>query len=76
MLLADRRYDADWIRALARHPGAWTNIPPKEIGQRRYASVRIFTGSQLGRTVFDKIKHCRRVATRYDTFAANYLALV
>ena len=25
---------------------------------------------------FDKIKHCRRVATRYDKLAANYLAFV
>ena len=24
----------------------------------------------------NKIKHCRRVATRYDKFAANYLAFV
>ena len=23
---------------------------------------------------FNKTKHCRRVATRYDKFAANYLA--
>jgi transposase len=29
MLLADRGYDADWIRALARQQGAWANIPPK-----------------------------------------------
>jgi transposase len=25
---------------------------------------------------FNKIKHCRRVATRYDRLAANYLAFV
>src|SRR5437879_962214 len=29
MLLADRRYDANWIRELARLQGAWANIPPK-----------------------------------------------
>jgi transposase len=29
MLLADRGYDADWIRALASEQGAWANIPPK-----------------------------------------------
>jgi transposase len=29
MLLADRGYDADWIRALAMKKGAWANIPPK-----------------------------------------------
>jgi transposase len=29
MLLADRGYEADWIRGLAREQGAWANIPPK-----------------------------------------------
>jgi transposase len=29
MLLADRGYDADWIRELATNKGAWANIPPK-----------------------------------------------
>jgi transposase len=29
MLLADRRYDADWIRELVMKKGAWANIPPK-----------------------------------------------
>src|SRR6202048_3811773 len=29
MLLADRGYDADWIRALAMKKGAWANISPK-----------------------------------------------
>jgi transposase len=29
MLLADRGYDADWIRTLAAEKGAWANIPPR-----------------------------------------------
>ena len=29
MLLADRGYDADWIRPLAAQKGAWANIPPR-----------------------------------------------
>jgi transposase/DNA-binding XRE family transcriptional regulator len=29
MLLADRGYDGDWIRALASERGAWANIPPR-----------------------------------------------
>ena len=27
MLLADRGYDADWIRELAVNKGAWANVP-------------------------------------------------
>jgi transposase len=29
MLLADRGYDADWIRDFVRQRGAWANIPPR-----------------------------------------------
>jgi transposase len=29
MLLADRGYDADWIRGLVSRRGAWANIPPR-----------------------------------------------
>jgi len=29
MLLADRGYDADWIREIAAAKGAWANIPPR-----------------------------------------------
>ena len=32
--------------------------------------------TQLVERFFNKIKHCRRVATRYDKLAANYLAFV
>ena len=29
MLLADRGYDADWIRAFATKRGSWANVPPR-----------------------------------------------
>ena len=29
MLMADRGYDAGWIRALVNEQGVWANIPPK-----------------------------------------------
>jgi transposase len=29
MLLADRGYDADWIRAFAAERGSWANVPPR-----------------------------------------------
>jgi transposase len=34
ILLADRGYDADWIRALVSEQGAWANIPPEAEPQR------------------------------------------
>ena len=29
MVLADKAYDADWLRAMVGEQGAWANIPPK-----------------------------------------------
>ena len=43
MLLADRGYDADWIRALAAKRGVWANIPPRCNRTSRSASARIST---------------------------------
>jgi hypothetical protein len=43
-------------------------------GRRDFLGTRI---PQMGRSVerfFNKIEQCRRVATRYDKLAANYLA--
>jgi transposase len=43
MLLADRGYDAGWIRALVKQQGAWANIPPKQIEKSRFALALTFT---------------------------------
>ena len=75
MLLADRGYDADWIRA--RQHGAWANIPPKRNRTETLCfSPYLYRARNLVERFFNKIKHCRRVATRYDKLAANYLAFV
>jgi transposase len=70
-------YDADWIRGLAAAKGAWANIPPK---RNRSAPIcfspYLYRARNRVERFFNKIKHCRRVATRYDKIAANYLAFV
>ena len=77
MLLADRGYDADWIRALARQQGAWANIPPKRNRKDPICfSPYLYRARNLVERFFNKIKQCRRVATRYDKLAANYLAFI
>ena len=77
MLLADRGYDADWIRALAARKGALASIPPQMQSHRADCfSPYLYRARNLVERFFNKIKHCRRVATRYDKLAANYLAFV
>ena len=77
MLLADRGYDADWIRTLAVEKGAWANIPPRcNRNDPICFSPYLYRARNLVERFFNKIKRCRRVATRYDKLAANYLAFV
>lgn len=77
MVLADRGYDADWIRALVNEQGAWANIPPKRNRKDPICfSPHLYRARNLVERFFNKVKHCRRVATRYDQLAANYLAFV
>ncbi len=76
-LLADRGYDADWIRAFVAERGAWANIPPKRNRKDPICfSPYLYRDRNLVERFFNKIKQCRRVATRYDKLAANYLAFV
>src|SRR5262245_15574717 len=77
MLLADRGYDADWIRALVCQRGAWANIPPRRNRKDAHCfSPYLYRARNLVERFFNKIKQCRRVATRYDKLAANYLAFI
>jgi len=64
MLLADRGYDADWIRELARQQRAWANILPKRNRKGPICfSPYLYRARNLIERFFNKIKQCRRVAT-------------
>ena len=64
MLLADRNYDADWIRALAAKKGARANIPARSNRSAPICfSPYLYRARNLVERFFNKIKHCRRVAT-------------
>jgi transposase len=77
MLLADRGYDADWIRELVSQHGAWANIPPRRNRKDPLCfSPYLYRARNLIEWFFNRIKHCRRVATRYDKLAADYLAFI
>ena len=62
---------------LACQQGAWANIPPKRNRKDPICfSPYLYRARNLIERFFNKIKQCRRVATRYDKLAANYLAFV
>jgi transposase len=77
MLLADRGYDADWIRDLTMKRGAWANIPPRSNRRDPICfSPHLYRARNRVERFFNRIKQCRRIATRYDKLAANFLAFV
>ena len=50
MLLADRGYDADWIRAFAAKRRAWANIPPRSNRNEPICfSAYLYRARNLGR---------------------------
>jgi transposase len=77
MLLADRGYDANWIRDLTMKTGAWANIPPRSNRRDPICfSPHLYRARNRVERFFNRIKPCRRIATRYDKLAANLLAFV
>jgi transposase len=77
IVLADKAYDADRIRELIEGQGATPNIPAKS--NRKWKpcfSKRLYRERNLIERFFSKLKHFRRVATRYDKLAENFLAMV
>ena len=77
ILLADRAYDSDALRAEMDARGAWANIRAMPQRIRKPAFSRfLYKYRNLVERFFNKIKHFRAVATRYDQRDDNYLASV
>ncbi len=75
ILLADRAYDSDALRQSLDERGAWANIKPMP-GRKNVPafSPYLYRHRNLVERFFNKIKHYRAVATRYDKRAENFLA--
>jgi transposase len=74
-LLADRGYDADWIRTTIYDQGCRPVIPPKSNRKELlYYSKCQYKKRNLVERCFNKLKQFRQVATRYDRHASAYLA--
>jgi len=77
MLLADKAYDADWLRAFIHERGAWANIPPKSNRKNPVCfSPYLYKARNQVERFFNKLKYYRRIATRYDKLGSSYLAMI
>lgn len=77
ILLADKGYDANRIRELIQAQHAVPNIPPKTNRKwKNCFSKALYRKRNLVERFFNKLKHFRRIATRYDKLADTFLAMV
>lgn len=74
-LIADKGYDSNAIRAAVQVQGAEVVIPPT---RSRKTAIRYdreaYRSRNLVERLWCRLKDWRRVATRYDKLAANYMA--
>lgn len=67
ILLADRAYDSDKLRQTLADRGAWANVKPMPNRTNIPAFSRfLYRYRNAVERFFNKIKHYRGVATRYD----------
>lgn len=77
VMLGDKGYDADAILADLEAKGVAAIIPPKR--NRKVQPIidgHLYALRNLVERCFSKLKHSRRLATRYDKTADSYLGFV
>lgn len=77
VLIADKGYDSDAIREDLAKRSAEPVIPPRK--NRKVQTPidgYIYALRNLIERCFSKLKHSRRLATRYDKTAASYVGFV
>jgi transposase len=75
IVIADKGYDADGIRIHIREQGAIPNIPNRSNRKTKYRWTKaIYRERNHVERFFNKLKHFRHIATRYDKLGANFLA--
>jgi len=77
VLLGDKAYDADWLRQRIEAQGAAPNIPDKSNRKEKHCfSKTLYKERNRVERFFNKIKHFHRIATRFEKYAENYLAMI
>lgn len=77
VLLGDKAYDADWLREKLEEQGISPNIPNKGNRKKPHPFCKaLYRERNRIERFFNRIKHFRRVATRFEKHADNYLAMI
>lgn len=74
-VIADKGYEGNKIAAFIRSKGATAVIPPKSNWKNTWEyDWRLYREQNLIERAFNKLKHWRRIATRYDRRSVYFLS--
>jgi transposase len=77
VVMADTAYDADRLRQAIANKGAVAVIPNNPSRAKKYPiDKHLYAQRHLIECCFSKLKQFRRVATRFEKTARNYLAVI
>jgi putative transposase len=73
-VVADKAYDSDLFIAFIEQAGAQAVIPPKANRREQWAyDENLYADRNKVERFFNRLKHYRRLATRYEKTARNFL---
>jgi transposase len=76
-VLGDKGYDAEYVIKAIENMEAQVVIPPKSNRKiRREYDEALYKERNLIERMFNKIKHFRRISTRYDKTALSFLSFL
>jgi transposase len=75
-VIGDKGYDSDALRGTIRAIGAKPVIPSRRTHRKRRHDRQRYKLRNVVERFINRIKHCRRVATRYEKLAANFMGFV
>jgi len=79
-VLADKGYDSDSLVNIILDNGGEAVIPwrsnRKEVPTNRTCDWHVYKERHLIECLFNKLKHFRRIATRYEKLATSYLSML
>ena len=76
-VIADKAYDANRLYEKVIEQGGDPVVPPRRHRKRQHAYDKaLYKERNRVENFFKRIKHCRRIATRYDNLAETFMGFV
>ena len=75
-VIADKAYDSNDLRKTIRKSGAKPVIPSRKGTRRRRYDKKLYKLRNVIERFFNRLKHYRRIATRYDKTDTSYMGFL